>query len=145
MTWSLDNTGYKYPALSQKFQLLGPELPESKVFYPSFLTPLFFLPFHFFFCFGASEISLIHFQIVSEPQFNCILPKIFRDISKFCPSRNSLRSYRNCFKTFPICVPAEFHHQHHAGCTTQRRFTPQSTYQYSHPTSVFVSCNFCLF
>ena len=54
------------------------------------------------------ENILRQFQIVPQPNSNCISSKIFYDISNLCVSQNPIASHRKNFKTFPICVLAKF-------------------------------------
>ena len=54
--------------------------------------------------FHPIEVFPRHFQIVSEPKFNCILLKLFYDVFELSPSPNSFVSYQNCCKAFPKYV-----------------------------------------
>ena len=48
-----------------------------------------------------------HFQILSEPYYSCILPKIIQDNSKLRLSQIRIASYRKYSKTIPNCVLAK--------------------------------------
>ena len=47
------------------------------------------------------------FQIVSEPKFICIWPKLFWDNAELCLSRNSFSSHGKYSMTIPSCVLAK--------------------------------------
>ena len=48
-----------------------------------------------------------HFQILSEPNYSCILPKIIQDNSKLRLSQIRIASYRKHSKTISNCVLAK--------------------------------------
>ena len=54
------------------------------------------------------ENILRQFQIVPQPNSNCISSKIFYDISNLCLSQIPIAPHRKNFKTIPVCVLAKF-------------------------------------
>ena len=71
---------------------------QCRTFPKSVLTETHMHPFEIF-----MRIS----QIVSGPNFNCILMKYFYDVFELSPSANSFVTYQNCCKAFPKSVWGE--------------------------------------
>ena len=53
------------------------------------------------------EIILRGLRCVSQPKFNCIIPKLLWGVSKMCIRWNSIASYWIKSKTFSNCISAE--------------------------------------
>ena len=66
------------------------------------------------------EIFLRHFQIVTEPNFSCILLKLNSEVSDLSPRPTSFAWYQKCCKAFPKCVLGEI--QWHPIETIPRHF-----------------------
>ena len=92
------------------------------------------LPLAFNFCSPLTSTTFFLFERA----------KLFSDTFKLCLSQYSIAFYRSYSKTITNCVFTKIHHHHRTSWTTEWSFTPQSTCQYPHPTSVLVSSNFAL-